>query len=258
MKESKLITERSTLTLQCNHMIQCTECRDYNLEKTMRCESCCKEIAGYFPGGCGANCPRNSLTVKASALCAVCGSHLRKEARCCKSSEAMKKCKKKLRSCMTVLVQRPSLVASPSPRDRPCSHYTLCQFCKSSVTKGHRSSTACRVCRNTKKRPVSFSNLGGEREPPCKVDKRCTLGTLAELAGAYEDDERPDDEGFSSSGADSPMDVDGDSPGISPGVSPYRGRSSTAVGSPTFNKRQALRFGERGGAPIWALVNPSD
>ena len=89
------------------------------------------------------------------------------------------------------------------------------------------------------------------------MDKRCTLGTLAELAGAYEDDyeRNPDEEGFSSSGADSPMDVDGES--CSPGMSPYR--SATSVeSSPSFNKRQALRFGERGGAPIWALVNPSE
>ena len=201
-------------------MIQCTECRDYNLEKMLRCERCCIEIVGIFPSGCSPNCPRNSTTVKATALCAVCGSHLRKEARCCKSSPLLKECKKKMRRYITVLVQNPSLIKSPTPQDRPCSHYTLCQFCKNSVTKGHRSSTACKLCRTSKKRPSN--PIEYTEAPPLK--KQCTLGTLAQLAETFEESESAS--------------------------------SSKTLESPEREHPHSPRFGESvGSVPVWALLN---
>uniref|UniRef100_A0A7S4MFE0 Uncharacterized protein n=1 Tax=Vannella robusta TaxID=1487602 RepID=A0A7S4MFE0_9EUKA len=232
--ESHVVPEKSSLALECGHMIQCTECRDYNLEKIMRCEKCCKDIIGYFQEGCSPDCPRNTSTVKASALCAVCGSHLRKEAKCCRGSDNLKQCKKQLRACMTVLVQRPTLIDNPTAKDRPCSHYTLCQFCKSSVTKGHRSSTACKRCRTSKKRAAS---LKVDRvEPPVspRRKKRCTLGALAALAGQMVDEDSDDDLA---------MDISSD--------------STPQNSSPHNSPPDTLRFGPKCGAPIWALVNPS-
>jgi len=227
-KESRIIPEKSSLALKCGHMIQCTECRDYNLEKIMRCQKCCRDILGYFVEGCSPQCPRNIPTVKVSALCAVCGSHLRKEAKCCRSSESIKQCKKLLRSCMTVFVQHPSLISSPTQNDRPCSHYTLCQFCKSNVTKGHRSSTACKVCRSVKKKSASVMIPKKDREVSPERKKRCTLGALSELVEEIFRDEEDDD---------------------------VMETSSPASSEPTDT---ALRFGPKCGAPIWALVNPSN
>lgn len=230
LQESKVIPEKSSLALQCGHMIQCTECRDYNLEKIMRCEKCCRDILGCFIEGCSENCARNTSTVKASALCAVCGSHLRKEAKCCRGSDSLKETKKLLRSCMTVLVQRPTLIKNPSPKDRPCSHYTLCQYCKTSVIKGHRSSTVCKVCKNLKKRPLD--TLKDAEIPNPK--KQCTLGALAEIADEIDKKQENEPKTNSNNSNDIPKTETTEKNGLT-----------------------GLRFGPKCGAPIWALVNPS-
>lgn len=128
-------------------MIPCSECRDYNIEKVLRCEKCCIEITGTFVGGCSPTCLREEETTKVSALCTICSSHLRKEARCCKNSKELAKCKKIIRNKTIVFVQSPNIINNPTPKDRPCSHYTLCQYCKNAIVKGHRSSTACKTCR---------------------------------------------------------------------------------------------------------------
>merc|ERR1712137_510350 len=207
--------------------VQCTECRDYNLEKIMRCQKCCSDILGYFVEGCSSDCPRNVSTVKASALCAVCGSHLRKEAKCCRASDSIKQCKKLLRSSMTVFVQRPALIPSPSQKeDRPCSHYTLCQFCKSNVTKGHRSSTACKICKTVKKKSASVMIPKKDRELSPERKKRCTLSALSALVEVIFDEDEME-------------------------------TSPPVLSEPTITDTP-LRFGPKCGAPIWALVNPSN
>lgn len=106
-------------------------------------------------------------------------------------------CKKKIRARTIVFVQNPSLVKNPSPKDRPCSHYTLCQYCKKSIVKGHRSSTACKSCKlqvvegtlvpPKKRNRVQFCLDTGMNHyvPPAK--RVCTqppsgLDTLASLA----------------------------------------------------------------------------
>uniref|UniRef100_A0A7S4ML02 RING-type domain-containing protein n=1 Tax=Vannella robusta TaxID=1487602 RepID=A0A7S4ML02_9EUKA len=140
--------ENQVITVDCGHLIPCTECRDYNIEKVLRCESCCRGITGKWVEGCNESCPRFEETTKVSALCSICSSHLRKEARCCRNTPPMGICKQKIRSKTAVFVQNPKLVKNPTPKDRPCSHFSLCQFCKKSIVKGHRSSTACKSCKS--------------------------------------------------------------------------------------------------------------
>lgn len=146
-QKQEVIITKKMIKLSCDHMKQCTECRDYNIEKISRCEHCCNKILNEFTSGCSSDCLRNEQTVKASALCLLCGNHLRKEARCCKNSSQLKHIKKKLRKHTVVLVQDSALVLNPRVTDRPCSHYTLCQYCKKSIIKGHRSNTACKECK---------------------------------------------------------------------------------------------------------------
>jgi len=241
----RVIAEKSSLALECGHMIQCTECRDYNLEKILRCENCCSRVLSYFPGGCSTNCPRNTETIKASALCVVCSSHLRKEARCCRQSNIQKQCKKQLRSCMTVLVQRPSLIPNPTPKDRPCSHYTLCQFCQSAITKGHRSSTACKACRKSAKRKrSSFVESTESKEEPPRKKRACTLGTLAEIASQE-----------SINIGDNTMSNMSNIPKMPTISNIPRMPSISNININAQPKKEELRFGSKCGVPIWALVN---
>lgn len=239
-EESNIISQHNSIVaLDCGHMIQCTECRDYNLEKMMRCENCCMKILNEFPPGCGPNCPRNTFTVKASALCAICGSHLRKEARCCKSTSSMKECKKKLRSKITVLVQKPSLIENPTPKDRPCSHYTLCQQCKSSITKGHRSNTTCKVCRNPDSKKRKFTLTTEDYyEPPAKVPRTLfptTYTPATEISVTVPRSTIID----------------------SPPRTPITEDSSPDVNDIKYTETpsSSSRFGKSGASPIWAVLN---
>lgn len=252
-KESRIIPEKSSLALECGHMIQCTECRDYNLEKLMRCEKCCTEILGFFVGGCSPSCLRHTSTVKASALCAICGSHLRKEARCCRSSDTLKKCKHQLRTTVTVLVQRPTLIKNPSPKDRPCSHYTLCQHCKKNVTKGHRSSTSCKICKNTNKRPAIVMESGIKEKDKIYPEpkKRCLLQTLADAVNTEMNDLPP-----VTKAENSPL------PSINhktPTTHQSPESTETLTSSTTTPPSTVYADGRYGkcGIPIWALVNHS-
>ena len=159
-------------------MKQCTECRDYNIEKISRCENCCNKILKEFTSGCSTDCLRNEQTVKASALCLLCGNHLRKEARCCKNSSQLKHIKKKLRKHTVVLVQDPALVLNPKVTDRPCSHYTLCQYCKKSIIKGHRSNTACKDCKSNVTPNLKRQRKWSDEFQPVKLPKNASQITI--------------------------------------------------------------------------------
>ena len=155
-------------------MIPCTECRDYNIEKVLRCEQCCRSVLGYFIEGCSPACPRNEETTKVSALCSICNSHLRKESRCCRYTKTLTACKKLIRAKTVVFVQNPSVVENPTPKDRPCSHYSLCQHCKKAIVKGHRSSTACKDC---KLKPIITGNETQQSSPQKRTKVQFCLET---------------------------------------------------------------------------------
>ena len=117
------------------------------MEKILRCKECCESVTDRFIEGCCDTCPRNEDTAKVSALCVVCDKPMRKEAKCCRNSDSIRKLKKEIRQRTVVFVQNPYLVENPCSKDRPCSHFSLCQYCKQSIVKGHRTTTACKSCK---------------------------------------------------------------------------------------------------------------
>jgi hypothetical protein len=207
----------SVATIECGHLLPCSECRDYNIEKVLRCERCCNHIIGDFVKGCSPTCHRNEETNKTSAMCVICDSHLRKEAKCCRASSKIANARHAIRSATFVLVELPPQKEHPTPKDRPCSHFSLCQYCKSSIIKGHRSNTACKNCKSKllqgtisppqKRSRVHFCMETGHNPyvPPIKRQHLPSqLHALAELAAQEESSFLPSSVNFPANKATSP------------------------------------------------------
>lgn len=160
----QVVVTPAGISTNCQHMIQCNECRDYFVEKLARCERCASDFTTtVFPSGCSEECPRHTHTSKSSALCPMCDSKLRKESKCCKNSADIKRLRATLRNSVSVLVQDPRhWISHPSTKSRPCSHYNLCQYCQSSIIKGHRSTTSCKSCRGRMDAKHSLESFRGE------------------------------------------------------------------------------------------------
>jgi len=132
-------------TSKCEHIEICTECSNYQIEKILRCQSCCQGILGQFPS-CGSKCSRATVTQKSTARCDTCGLALRKRCVSCKKDPAYVAAKQQLKSQVKVYV---TAVSSLKAVDiRPCSHCRVCVSCKNSLTKGHRERGICNSCKS--------------------------------------------------------------------------------------------------------------
>uniref|UniRef100_A0A7S4MCU3 Uncharacterized protein n=1 Tax=Vannella robusta TaxID=1487602 RepID=A0A7S4MCU3_9EUKA len=142
-RKSDLVATKDLKT-QCKHEELCTECRDYQIEKFFRCIGCCETILGFAPPFCCAECQRQRVTQKSSALCTLCDSNLQRECKYCKHSAEYKNVKRLLKKRVFVLVQSPQFVGITQ---RPCSHYALCKQCKQRMARGHKGKSLCTSCR---------------------------------------------------------------------------------------------------------------
>ena len=139
-------TEPNSFSLSCSHMEQCTECREYQIEKLFRCVNCCNTILNQTQHYCGESCGRREVTIKSTALCCVCKGHLQKECKACKKGATFKIAKKAFKKRLFLLVRSPALLSEQD--NRPCSHYALCKHCNLNVARGHKGNSVCRSCRS--------------------------------------------------------------------------------------------------------------
>jgi len=128
---------------QCDHMIQCNECSDYQIEKLYRCSHCCEEIIGSFPPPCSKTCAREINTD--GVPCQICNKNLRKFCPTCKNTVTFKQTRQILREFVVVFVRHPNFLY-PTHK-RPCSHYSPCKVCSKNICKARKKSAVCVACR---------------------------------------------------------------------------------------------------------------
>ena len=143
---STIVEHEGNHRLACKHLEQCTECREYQIEKIFRCPECCKAFLDHVPEHCSETCSRREFTQKSTALCGICNSHLQKECKMCKRSQIFRHVKNSLKKRVFVFVRSPPTVSAHD--NRPCSHYALCKYCNKNIARGHKGNSVCKLCRN--------------------------------------------------------------------------------------------------------------
>merc|ERR1712137_209494 len=150
----QIIQGKQKLKTQCEHLIRCNECSDYQIEKLYRCSTCCKDLLGTWAPHCGPNCQRKHNTL--GAVCNICKGNLTKDCTLCKSTLTFKQTRQILRNIIGVFVVHPTHL--PEGYQRPCSHYSPCKFCSVKLCKARKKSAICSACRKfhvEKRRNVS-------------------------------------------------------------------------------------------------------
>jgi len=150
------------LSMKCDHIEKCSECTIYQIEKLMRCETCCQQILGFIPPFCGSSCKASRTTYK-STPCNICSGTLRRSCASCKNTDWFKNSKGALKSHVQMYITALDSITM-FPALRPCCHCKFCVRCNTAVSKGHRERNVCLKCKaNPKSRltkyPPTFHKL---------------------------------------------------------------------------------------------------
>lgn len=154
--QRKTISWGHTVTTECEHLLRCNECTDYQIEKLYRCTTCCSRLLGVFPPPCSSQCARGNSTL--NALCSTCQSTLTKDCTQCKTSLAFRQTREILRNSVHVFVVSPDFL--PEKFSRPCSHYAPCKICVDRLCKARKKHAICSDCR------VRDTRRAATPEPP--------------------------------------------------------------------------------------------
>ena len=160
---------------KCQHLIQCNECSDYQIEKLYRCPNCCKDIIGSFPPFCASTCSRKKQTE--GVLCQICQNSIRKGCSTCKNTFTFKQTRQILRDVVVVLVRNPNSLSKEFLR--PCSHYSMCRICSVNICKARKKSAICPSCREFHEKEQTTTQLPTQTKSTAKkaydIEKQAQL-----------------------------------------------------------------------------------